>query len=360
MNTRDTQYALLKKCQAVLSAGMAAALFFSLAPAHAQQSTMPVGYLTLKVEAGTGTAKKVTGLSVPFYESATDYSPITGTISAVTANTISDASAGWTAGQLSAVASPYLIKITSGAATGRTFLISTTTANTATTVTIDAKDAVQTNLTAVGIVSGDKYEIYRCYTLAGLLGTPSTSGVLGGTTVATADNVMICINGVLETYYYSTTLNRWTQSIAGNPDATNTPIRPDTGILYGRLAATSFTLVIPGKVSTTARVAMVKNSGTTILAQNWPVATTLANSNIQQIPAWVASSSANTSDKVKITTNGLSATYWYDGTNWRKQILGSPIANNQSIPAGSAVTLERLGAQAGYSPLSQPLPYNLE
>ncbi|PAW78133.1 MAG: hypothetical protein B9S32_08025 [Verrucomicrobia bacterium Tous-C9LFEB] len=360
MNTRDTQYALLKKCRIVFSAVLAAALFFSLAPAHAQQSTMPVGYVTLKAEAGTGTVKKITPISVPLYYTASDKSPLAGSITSLTATTLSDASAGWTAGQLSAVASPYLIKITSGAATGRTFLISTSTANTATTVTIDAKDAAQTNLTTVGIVAGNEYEIFRCFTLVELFGTPTTSGVLGGTSASAGDSLVMGANGVLETYFYSTTYGRWTKVAPGSIDATNTPVRPDSGILYSRLAATDLTVLVPGKVSTTNRMTMVKNSGTTILAQSWPVETTLLNLNIQQIPTWTANASVNSADKVKIVTNGVSVTYWFDGANWRKQTLDFPIGDGDSIPAGSAVILEQLGAQSGYSTLSQTKPYNVD
>lgn len=362
MNLRKTKSVSLNKYLAVprpaLVKAAAALLLFSIVSSLAQTPTLPVGYCTLKALAGTGTVKKITALSAPFYNSSS--APITGTLSGVTANTISNASANWTAGQLSTPSSPYIIKITSGAALGRTFLISTTTANTASTVTIDSRDAAQVNLTTLGIGVGDAYEIYRCYTLVGLFGTPSTTGVLGGSTVNNGDTLMISSNGLLETYFYSTTFNRWTKSILGGPDGTYTPIRPDTGILYSRMAATDLVVTIPGRVSTTSRVAMVKNSGTTILAQSWPVNITLVDSKIQLVPNWTASSSVDTADKVKVVTNGVSVTYWFDGANWRKQTVGSPIADSDPIPAGSAVTLDQLGTQTGYSPLTQPLPsYNL-
>lgn len=322
-------------------------------------ATVPEGFVTLTVAAGTGTSKKITAISIPLYDVATANGQMAGKISSVTANSITNLSAGWTAGQLSAVSAPYLIKITSGSAIGRTFLISTAAANTGTSVTIDSKDAAQVDLTTLGILNGDTYEIYACDTMLSLFGTPETTGILGGTSPNNADSLMISINGALETYFYSTTNNRWTKGILGSPDATNTPIRPDTGILYSRLGSTDLTITLLGRVSATDRVAAIKNSGSTILAHNWPVSSTLANSKINLIPTWTANVSPSAADKVKIITNGSIVTYWFDGTNWRKQILGSPISNNEVIQSGSAVLLEQIGSDAGYTSISQPLPYIL-
>jgi len=319
----------------------------------------PQGYITWVAGAGTGSVKKVTPLSMPFLHPAEATGSMTGEISAVTDSSITDSLAGWTAGQLSNPAKPCLIRITSGAAAGRTLLISTSMANTATAVTIDAKDVAQSGLLSLGIAPGDHYEIFECGTLASVFGTPATTGVQGGTGAANADSLMISVNGTLETYYYSTTLNRWTKSILGNPDASNTPLRPDSGIFFSRLAATDWRLVLPGQVSTTSRSAAVKNSGTTILAQNWPLDTTLGQMRIQLISGWTAGPAAS-ADKVKIVANGVTDIYWFDGSNWRKQASGSPLADNQLIPAGSAVILEQLGTQQGYGTLTQPMPYTVE
>jgi len=351
----------LKKLRAPALFVTACLLCLSLPPAQAQETTVPVGYVTLTIAAGTGSVKKVTPISIPFYDFIAGMDgQIKGQISGVTASTLVNTSADWTPAQLSNAASPYLIKLTSGAATGRTFLISTAVANTATAVTIDAKDIAQGALTTLGIAAGDSYEIFPCDTLGSFFGTPETSGVEGGPNVNNADSLMISSNGALDTYFYSTTLNRWTRSILGSPNATDTPLRPDAGIWYSRRAASEMTLVIPGRVPTTRRMATVKNSGATILSQHWPVDTMLINSNIHQIPTWTAAAAVASADKVQLVVDGETRTYWYDGAHWRRQTDGSPIADNVVIPAGAAVFINQLGTAAGYSTVTQSLPYNLD
>lgn len=337
------------------------AVCLCLQTARAQETpTVPVGYMTLTAAAGTGTVKKVTMLSIPFYGFAEGDGQLTGTITSLTPNTLSNASANWTPSQLSGVATPYLIKLTSGAATGRTLLISTAVANTATTVTIDAKDIAQAALTTLGIAPGDSYKILPCDTIGSLFGTPATTGIQGGVNVNLADNLMISTNGQHETFYYNNTLNRWAKSAFGNPDATHIPLRPDSGIRYSRLAASDLQLTLAGRVSTTARIAAVKNSGVTILSQNWPIDTTLITSGIHQIPKWTAAPSAANADIVQITVDGTTRNYWFDGTHWHQDTLGSPIADDQVITAGSSVFLSQKGTETGYSPLMQPIPYTIE
>lgn len=337
---------------------LAAALASGLA-AETNGPTTPVGYISKTIAAGNGATKKVTPVSAPLDFAASAAGRLSGTLSGVTATTLSNNAARWTAGQLSAAAAPHLLRLTAGAAAGRTFLLSTSTANTATTVTIDPADAAQGTLATLGVAVGDTYEISRCDSLLSLFGTPATTGILGGTNSANADTLQLAVNGVVETYFYSTTQNRWTKVASGEPDASNTPIRPDQGVLYARLAAAPLELTIVGRVPSTARAAAVKNSGVTILAHSWPAATTLADSRIAQISGWTANSAAASADKVKIYTAGTLFTYWFDGVNWRKQILGSPISDSVAIPAGSAVTLEQLGTEAGHTTLTQTLPYSL-
>ncbi len=327
--------------------------------ALAQTPTVPVGYVSVTIGAGTGAARRISPLSLPLYGSANAEGQMVGQITGFTSNTLSNADAAWAPGQLAQAATPYLIKLTSGAAAGRTFLISTTAANTSTTVTIDAADLVPGALTAVGIALGDQYEILPCDTFLSFFGTPEESAILGGASAATADTVTMVTNEATETFFYSTTLNRWTKSFIGSPDASNTPLRPDSGLYYNRLANTSLSLVVAGQVSTTNRQTPVRNTGVTQLAQNWPVSLTLGNSGIQALPSWGSALAATSADKVKLTVNGATSTYWFDGTNWRKQMLGSPISNAVILPAGSTVTLEKSGGASGYNTLTQPLPYTL-
>jgi len=330
--------------------------------AHAQEAaTIPEGYVTINIAAGTGTTKTVTPLSIPTLDTATATGQTSGIITSVTSNTIGNSSAGWTPGQLSNAPSPYLIRITSGAAAGRSFLISTTTASTGTVVTIDPTETIHTpNLTTLGIViNTDTYQLIPCDTLSSLFGTPATTGIKSGTSAAVADSIILNVNGALSTYYYHSTLNRWTRSTLGTPDSTNVAVRPDAGIVFSRLGNTSIVLMPLGRVPSIVRKAVVNNTGTTYLSQGWPSNIILSATGIESMPNWKSSASVASADTVQIMVAGQWRVYWHDGTNWRRQTLGSPISDSQVISAGANIIINKKGTQSGTSILAQNLPYNL-
>ncbi|MGA9701236.1 hypothetical protein [Pseudomonas sp.] len=322
-------------------------------------NTVPQGYLALNIAAGTGTSPTVSFVSFPLQGAASASGQMTGQVTGITANTITNSNAGWTAGQLSQATTPYLIEFTSGAAAGRSFLISTSTANTATTLTLNASDASQTNLTTLGIVAGtDTYQIIPADTISSLFGTPGSTGVLGGASVTGADQIQLYspTNGWASYYYNST--SGWLQVGPPIPSG-NVVIRPDTGVFYLRYPTTPLTLTLTGQVPSVARQALAANTGVTILSNNWPVNLTLASSNISNIPGWVTGGSASTADQVQVysPTNGWTA-YYNNGTNWVQ--VGPPInSNNVAISAGSAVILVKRGSTTGYSLLTEALPYSL-
>ncbi|PTX93479.1 TIGR02597 family protein [Spartobacteria bacterium LR76] len=353
----------LPLCAAI---GFALALPLRALPAQ-EAATIPSGMVSISIPAGTGAVKKTSLISLPLLETAALDGKSVGRFTGVTSTTFSDTSADWTPGELSNVAEPKLLLITSGAAEGYIFLISTaaTSQNTATSATISADDSVVADLTSLGIrtgESGDTYRILNCDTLASLFGTPETSGVLGGTSPTTADSIILVVNGITSTYYYKTdvTPNRWTKLAWGNPDASNTPVPPYYGIQYGRLGSTSIGLTVRGDIPSNPRKAFVKNSGTTFLAQFWPVDSTLGSTAISSLPGWFSGPSPNTADTVIITSNGVTSTFWFDGTNWRKLAFGSPISDTALIPVGSTLSLVKKGTVPGSSMLSQNLPYTLQ
>ncbi len=346
-----------------------AASTLAISGLHAQTTatTDPVGFVTVNVIAGTGVAKKSTLFSLPLLETDSALAgQVSGVITGVTANTISNSNAGWTAGALSQAATPYLIMITSGTAKGRMFLISSTAANTATTVTVSGTDTAQvSDLTTLGIVVGtDTYRIFSCDTLASFFGTPAQSGVLGGANTKNADTVLITVNGTASIYYYDTAKGRWTKSAFGSPDASNTPLLPYYGLEYQRLGDTALSFVVTGAVPTTQRQVSIKNSGSTVLSQYWPVESTLSTIGIPsgfQNPAtdWTSGANAKVADTVLIKTAGTTSTYYYDGTNWRKSAFGSPISDSVVIPVGSSVEISKRGSATGYATLTQAVPYTL-
>jgi len=238
-------------------------------------------------------------------------------------------------------------------------LVSTQTANTVDTVTIDPGDASFVNLTTVGIIGnpsdGDTFEIIPCDTLSSFFGTPATTGIFGGSVPANADTVVVQNTfGNASTYYYNTSLNRWTRQALGNPDSSDVPIRPDTGIVYMRLGNTPLSLIITGSVPSTDRKALVKNSGVSYLSNSWPTDKTLDTFNFSSLTTWLSGSTPATADIVTIG----SSNYYYDGANWRRQALGSPVSN-PSIPAGSSVMINKKGNAVGAAILPQAIPYSI-
>ena len=332
----------------------------TIASSHAQNATTdPVGFITCNITAGTGSAKRTTLFSAPLLDSPSLSGAMTGTISALTSNSITNSSAGWTAGELSVAATPSLVQITSGNATGRMFLIATSPANTSTTLTISSSDAQAVNLTSIGLAAGDTYKILACDTLSTLFGTPGTTGILGGANSTVSDTVVFVVNGVASTYFYSTSSVRWTRVAGGSPDATNTAIPPYFGIQYERLASSPLSFTFTGSVPTIGRDQSIRNAGVTLISQYYPTDTTLSNLGIQNIPGWVSNASSSIADTVVLTANGVASTYWFDGTNWKRIAGGSPISDTASVRAGTSIRLNKKGSTAGSSTLDQVLPYSL-
>lgn len=327
----------------------------------------PFGYVKINITAGTGTSKKTSLVSIPLLEEASINGNATGRITGVTATTISASGAAWTAGQLSTAATPHLLEITSGTAKGRMLLISTAAANTADTVTIAPEEAARvgdlTNLgIAAGLESGDTYRIRPVDTLSSFFGTPESTLVRGGTSANNADTITIVSNGSSGTYFYNTAANppRWSRVALGSPDASNTPIPPYAGVQYARIANTPLEFIVTGKVPSGEREVSIKNSGTTLLSPFWPVGQTLAQLAIQNTPNWGSGASANAADTLALSSGGSVSTFFYDGSNWRRVALGSPLANSNVVPVGASVLINKKGNASGFAAYQHAAPYNLQ
>jgi hypothetical protein len=333
-----------------------------LAQEPATATTDPVGFVTVGVAAGTGTAKRNTLFSLPLLETDSITGQAAGTITEVTANTISNVNAGWGAGELSNAVSPYLIQVTSGPAAGRMFLISSTSSNTSTTVTVSPVDAAQVNLVTAGVAAGNTYKIYACDTLSSFFGTPQSSGIQGGSSAANADTVIVVSNGTASTYFYNTAVSPagWRKvGLGAGPNDGNAPLLPYYGIQFARLGNTALSFTVTGGVPTHSRVMSVKNFGSTIVSQFWPVDSTLGGLGLQNIVGWQSGASANVADTVILTSNGTPSTYFFDGTNWRRVGLGGGISDNVIVPIGTSILVNKKGSTPGFATFSQPVPYSL-
>ena len=356
----------------------AAAASLALGPAHLNAQTTvatdPVGFVTVDIAAGTSTTTpRPTQISIPLQDVDTSIAgQISGAITAVTSNSIINTNAGWTPGALSQPATPCLLQITSGPAAGRIFLIASSAAtngsvggaafaNSATNLFISSTDTTQgIDLSNLGVTAGNTYKIYACETIGSFFGIPPVNGIRSGTSVTTSDNIQSVILGSTATYWYNTgvTPNRWSRQAAGNPNSANVALVPNNGLTYQRRTNSALSIIVTGQVPTTSRVAMIKNSGTTLLSSYFPASTTLSNLGLQNLPIWTSSSVVSSADIVTLTANGSSANYFFNGTVWKRQAAGNP-TTNPAIGIGTAVQILQRGSASGYTPLTNAVPYTL-
>lgn len=329
--------------------------------AHAQNATTtPVGAMTVTIAAGTGVGKVMTSLSVPLEEPSTASGLTVGRITSVAAGSVSNSAGGWTQGQLSLAANPTLLRITSGTAAGRTFLISTTVPNTTDTITIDSSDLGATDLRSLGILTGpdgDTYELLEGHTLATLFGTDSSNGVQASSAASTADQVVLFVSGQLRTFYLNNASTPVWRRIGPNTASNNVVVKPETGVFYSRLANTPLQLTFLGRVPTIGRKVSVKDSGETSCSVGWAADTTISELGLTSLPSWT-SGSASTGDTLKFLVSGQFRTYYFNGTNWRR-VGPNTISDSVAIPAGSTYIIRQLGAASSSSILTQSPPYSL-
>jgi hypothetical protein len=345
----------------------ASLLVFVLASSGAAETTLrstPFGYVKINIPAGTGSTKRTSLISIPLLDNANITGRSAGRITGVTSNTITSEGAGWAEGELSQVAAPFLMEITSGSAAGRMLLIAAGNgnSNTSDTATINASDLLVNSAvdSFIDVEEEVNFRIRPVDTLSSFFGSPSTTGIRGGTTANEADTIVMVVNGVPSTYFFSTPNNRWARAAVGSPDASHQVILPSTGLQYARLAATPLQFIVTGRLPEGPRQVPIKASGTTLFSQFWPVASTLGELGLQNTEGW-AGGALQASDRVVVQTGtGNFATFWHDGTNWRQQRLGSPISNDVSVGVGSALIISRLGGNAGHVFISQAVPYSLD
>jgi len=343
--------------QAAAAAGL---LLFAGGSGHTADpdATVPEGYMKLTIAGGAVTSRINTVVSAPLLKHPSVEGAIHGKITSVGNGTLGHATAGWTPGALSNPSAPTLVRLVSGAAAGRTFLIASSPANTENQFHVDASDLGGSTLAALGVAAGDEYRLHACATLLGLFGTPAGTGVQAGASLASADQVQILINGSWQNFYFHSALGRWTRNFFGQPDASHLPIRPDSAVLYGRLAAAPMHLNWMGSIPHSPRKAQVPATLSAFLSTGWPKDLTLGTSGIEQIPGWISAPTFAASDTVSIYVSGSWRNFWHDGTVWRRNFFGFPSSDTQVLPASGGILLNRKTAAA--STLQQSLPYTLE
>jgi hypothetical protein len=325
--------------------------FFQVVAQGAAIHTTPVGYCSIEIAAGSGDSKRNSLISIPLL--GIDPSlPSRGTVTAVkSSRTIeatpldkgSDGQDSWPEGGLSVPEDPYLLQMTSGAAEGRMFLISTSNPNTESDITLTDPHVEALDLFAEGVVAGDRFRIFACDTLSSFFGRPEDSGVQGGATSREADTVVILNNGAASTYFYSTKLNRWTRVGLGSPDASHTPLLPYYGVQYSRIAPTPLKLISLGEVPVGKRKMHIRKAGSTILSTYWPSGHKLMQTGVQNTRGWVSQSPTKVGDRLTLTASGVVTTHRHDGASWRRVSFGSPLSDETILPPGGAGMILRQG-----------------
>jgi uncharacterized protein (TIGR02597 family) len=295
-----------------------------------------VGYVTQTIKAGSGSARSFTTYSIPLYSPSAS-----GAVSSVASNVVTADAASF--GDLAQAATPYSLKIVSGSLIGQYFPI---TANTATTVTVSGDIS--------SLAAGDSYEIVEVDTLSSLFGTPADGVIVGGDK-STADIIWVLSSaGTWSNYYYNSSSSAWVRDARGNPNSDNLALQPDSGILIQRLDSNESSFILTGTVPTTQSTATINAAGFSLLGQTFPTNVTLLEMGVHN------AAELSSSDTVYImSAAGTWTTYFYDGTNWRKNARGNPIADSEVVASGSAILVSKAAAASTDALVTTALPYTL-
>ncbi|MDQ8194433.1 hypothetical protein QEH59_08345 [Coraliomargarita sp. SDUM461004] len=327
-------------------------------------TTDPVGYVTWTIEEGTGNARNISPLGIPLYMPSDNVTGISrGVITGVSSDNITVAGAGWLAGELSSEAAPYIIRITSGLASGRNLLVSTdaSEANTTDTLTIDLVASDVDVLTSLDINVGvDTFELVECDTLLSMLGTPSDGAIIGGSDFDSADNIwLLDYSGSWKKFYYDTDVDSWVRNIRGFPAANNEPLLPDNGLLVLRQATQTTELILTGTVPSLGRQMTINKAGLTVLANSFPVDMQLSDVGLESIPDWESSSDADLADIVFVRDGNSWKRFFHNGSEWVENVRGFPNSDDFMIAIGSAIIVQKKTATSSDVTYTQVLPYTL-
>jgi hypothetical protein len=325
----------------------AAAVLAALPLANAQNVTVttdPVGFVTANITASSnGVSFSLTPISPVLVVASAITGSTLGTVSAVTADTLTVASAGWVNSQLPS--SDVYVLFKTGNLTG---LIAPVTANTADTLTISTEGL---DLSVSGAQVGNSIQLVQGDTLLSMFGN-STNGVVGGNatqfSASATDRVSMTDSaGSVRTYYYNTDFNQWRRT-GSSSNQGGTRISPSAGVFYIRIGTTSLSMTSTGSVPTLAVKYLIPTSGSKYIARFFPTDGTISSFGFQNLSSWRSTnqSGVTISDADKITTTdaaGSVRTYYFNGTNWRR----SGSSSNQDsvvVPACGTVMVTRFGS----------------
>jgi len=337
------------------SALCAGAIALSISSLHgAEVYSVPQGVVAIEIPAATNaTTPSITPIGLSLFNPPV-YS---GAVTAVTSNTITDSNAAF--GDLSTVGNQHYIKVTSGTAAGRLFLISS---NTGTSLTVAlGTPTVNVDATGIAVAAGDHYQIIPADTLGSLFGEKESEVVLKtGSDANEADNVVIWDDEEGGYVAFFNDGENWFLA-GGFPLPQNDRLIPlDNGMLIVHRDTNPLSIFISGQVPSSVEKTQLPKR--TLISNRFPVDTTLKESKINEAPGWVSSTDFNVADTLAVwlaEDNGW-VTYYHDGSNWFTPDFPVP-QDDAIIKSNSAVFILRAGdAPVGSNSfMSQKLPYSL-
>jgi len=353
----------LKFRYARLTALCATLGFASLASAQTSVTTIPVGAMTYSFPATTSSV--TTYISIPL----TNPSVFTGPVASLTANTITFSGTPFTATNFAAAGSPFFARIATGAQAGRTILVK---ANTTNSITLDTTDnsPQTTDLTTSGwsVAAGDRIEIIVGDTLASLFGdnTAASPLVFPAGTSLSSDKIGLYnkVSGKYDSYYFSSSLARWTSILNSAINAGSLIIYPETTIQVTRKQnSLAVNLPIIGVVPAVAPLIKMNVNNATVQA-SFQVPVDMKLGQLALIN-WVRGDTLlASSDRLGVlntVTNKFDSYFQKNDGTWRISLdLVTDRSGSVVITAGSIVTITKKANVAGAgSYTAAVLPYAL-
>ena len=333
-----------------LTATLAASLM-GVARAQTIATTTPVGYITVTIPAAT--PPTIPEVNVAFAVQLYNLSDFQGAVATITApNQFTLTGASFTAGAFATASAPRGVRIMTGSQQGLLLLV---TANTTNQLTVALPSGVTDINTLLAV--GNTVQVLPVNTMGSLFGS-TTPLLTPGANASVADVVFILskdVSGADQwlTYFHNGT--SWRQSgIGGNKN--DTILYPDEGVFIVHRGASPVTLTMMGTVPSTNEQTDLFGSGSTFMANRFPIDVQFGNSGIDTSAGWVKASNATSADKVYLwdTTELVWQTYFHNGTSWRRSGIGGN-RNTDIIKAGTAVVISRSSPTG--ATLTQTLPY---
>lgn len=302
---------------------LAAVAFLTTAAEAVESYTNAAGYVQITIPGSSlGTVSATLQNKSNHTSNATINADFTGT-----AQTLTVAGAGWTAGQWASEG--YLAYVSDASNGEEAFLI---TGNTSDTITIqtdfDLLD-VDRDIPAVTSIS-----IRLAQTLGGLFGFGAE------TDFTSVDRVFLWTGGSWATYYHAS--GNW-RKIGGNLFETfnDELVYPDEAFFIQRNDTNSITFTFFGDVPSKAQVTTMAGPGLQMVSTRYPVETSIGQLGFETLPNWQQGSGG---DLVYLWDGGSWLTYYYAGGAWRK--VGGNLFetfDNDPVPPDSGVFVSRKG-----------------